>query len=211
LLPLQIAMSALLLLTWRTVWVNWRNPHTGRRGLSSNGFLARNMHGMLPAVIGFTFFVIGGWVLYSSPSGPDGAAVGIGHYVGGSLIGVGCVFTLFFMTVYWTGRPRFMVSPSMRPERREAAGIAAHRPQHAAVPPTWSPLPGEYVAGCFTANHLQGDYLCRGRLFVTRERLVYVPGPHSAAGGGVLWEAGLDQASARVAWSDPWGGGGGAG
>jgi hypothetical protein len=43
---------------------------------------------------------------------------------------------------------------------------------------------------------------------VTGERLAYVPGPSSTAGGGVLWEAGLDQvSSARVAWSDPWGGG----
>jgi hypothetical protein len=48
-------------------------------------------------------------------------------------------------------------------------------------------------------------------LFVTGERLVYVPGPHSAAAGGVHWEAGLEGVSAaRVAWwdlADPWGGG----
>ena len=146
-LPAQIAVSALLLLTWRAVWVNWRHPRTGQRGLGTNGFLARNMQGMLPAAVGLTFLVVGGWVLYYSPSGSDGAAVGVGRYVAGSLIGVGCVFGLFFMIVYRTGRPRFMGAPSMRAERREAAGFAAHRPQHAAVPPAWSPLPGEDVVG----------------------------------------------------------------
>lgn len=210
----QILVSAMVVLAWSMVWADWRNPGAGRnRGPRGGAFLAGKREGMLPLVAGLTLVAAGGWVFYFSPTGPDGAAAGPGHYIGGFLIGSGLVGVACFISIYWTGRPRFMIPPALRQKQPSVS----YRPAHAAAPTApvvsaaWAPTLGEEVAGVFTANHLQNDYLCRGRLFVTRERLVYVPGTHSATNGGLGWEMSLDRIvearTARRDLLDAWGGG----
>lgn len=209
----MIILSVMLLVAWPTVWADWRRRRIRQHSVGQDNSFARKRDGMLPVVVGVTFFLAGFWILYFSPTaGPQGDIVGVGRYVAGSLIGVGCIFVACFLSIYWFGRPRFMIPPSMRPEQGGGtARIAAYQPEHAAPSPEWSPYPDEHVVRCFPANHVQGHYLCRGRLFVTGKRLVYVPGPHSAASGGVFWETALDQVSdagySRRDLLDPWGGG----
>lgn len=54
---------------------------------------------------------------------------------------------------------------------------------------------GEYVIGDFFANHLQGDRGYGGRLFITNERLIFVPVAASRSRGGEHSEIELGQVS----------------
>lgn len=110
-----IVMSAVLPLVWLSVWVYWRKSRAELYWLNVDGFIERNVKGVLPATAGMTFFIAGGWSLYLSPTGSGGESVGIGRYIGAVLVGFGLIFSVFFLIVYQVGRPLFIIPPAMRP------------------------------------------------------------------------------------------------
>jgi len=58
---------------------------------------------------------------------------------------------------------------------------------------TFTPRRDERVIGRFFANHTQGNRAYGGRLYITNERLIFVPLSASAANGGVSREVELKQ------------------
>ena len=110
-----IVMSAVLPLAWRSVWVYWRKSRAALYWLNVDGFIERNVKGVLPATAGLTFVIAGGWFLYLSPTGSGSESAGIGHYIGTVLVGFGLMVGVFFLFVYQVGRPLFIIPPALRP------------------------------------------------------------------------------------------------
>lgn len=58
-----------------------------------------------------------------------------------------------------------------------------------------TPRAGEYEIGRFFANHAQGDHAYGGRLFITNERMVFIPVAGSQSRGASRSELELKQVS----------------
>jgi hypothetical protein len=147
-------------------------------------------------------FAGAGWILYVSSNGhydnPE-----VSRYAAGTLVGIGMAFTLGFMGVFICSRPRFLIAPSMRPRpQMVAAGIDGFH--EAANKYDFTPRRDEYVVGRFFANHTQGDRAYGGRLYITNERLLFVPVKASRANGGVSREIMLKQINSSGVASRRW-------
>lgn len=129
-------------------------------------------------------------MLFISGNG-TGISAGRPQYAAGVLVFIGLVFTACFIVVFMTGRLRLMVPPSRRSEGERSKrdpGDSVTMANH-----DLTPRAGEYEVGRFFANHVQGDHAYGGRLFVTNERLVFVPVAGSQSRGASRSELDLKQ------------------
>jgi hypothetical protein len=188
-----VFISALCVFGWLDVSVAWRHQAHRRRGSRERrGVLVSNRRATLPATVGLTLFLAAGWVLFISGNG-SGISAGRAQYTAGGLIFIGLVFTACFIVVFMTGRPRLMVPPS-----RQSEGERSVRDSGDSVAMAHHDLTlraGEYEVGRFFANHVQGDHAYGGRLFITNERLVFVPVAGSQSRGASRSELELKEVS----------------
>jgi hypothetical protein len=189
----------------------WRGRKPAHYGRGNDGLLASNRRGVLPALLGVTAFLVSGWTMFlAGQPRPGGQVPAAGRVTAGWIFLLGVAFILCYVSIYISGRPRFLVPPSMRPGR--AMAMDPGQPGGGFVPgthqanpcdrtETWAALqPGETLYARIGANHVQDGRAYGGHVTVTSNRLVFEPVALSQARGGARWEVPLTQVtSADVA------------
>lgn len=151
-------------------------PHGSRRA----GLLA-GRSGALPRLTGVTLFLAAGW-LYFIAGGGNRAITGTPRYAVELFTLVGVAFVVFSFVVDTARRPRRARQAARSasvPFRMEAGDVAP------VVNRELTLLAGEYEAGRCFANHVQGGQGrgYGGRLYITNERLVFIPVAASQSNG----------------------------
>ncbi len=185
-----IFISAFCVFGWLNVSTVWRHPANQRHGLRRTGILASNRRGTLPATVSVTLFAAAGWILFMSGGGTRTSSE-VSRYAIRVLVITGVVAAACFIVVFVTGRPRRIVPPSLRPQgvrsRRDFGDNPVMAHYEVAL------RASEFEAGDFLANHYQRDRGYGGHLFVTNERLVFIPVAASRSRGALRSEFDLRQ------------------
>lgn len=203
-----ISLSALCLFQWLRM-VERRSVRSGAgvRGLSGGGVLGGNRRASLLVSMSLTLYLLAGWLVIL-----PGSHTRAGRYAVDALAGVGCALAIWFLATFSRGRrPHVMAPLSMRP-------ITGNRPlpspREGDVVMTDSDLglrAGENLVGSYFANHVQTpEQGYGGRLYITSERLVFIPFDSSAGRGGARYETELSQVTRADVAPRAWGARGGA-
>jgi hypothetical protein len=192
-----IALSILTCAGWLLLPRVWRGSSSGERAGRQAGLLASNRRGTLPALLAISAFTIAGWMLVF-PSHAAGATVGLERGVASFLFAAGFIFAVIFGIVFISGRPAFIIPPSMRAatysppspvaRKEDVTGLAGK--DHVTL------LPDEVIYGRLRVNRVQAGRAFGGHLYVTSRRLIFVPVSASQANGGSHREIPLGQVSA---------------
>jgi hypothetical protein len=203
LMPL-IVVTVLAGAGWLLPPATWRSRKSAHYGRGNDGLLASNRRGVLPALLAVTAFSLSGWTLFlASRAGPGDQLTAAGRVTAGWIFLLGLACILCYVSIYVSGRPQFMVPPSMRSSR--ALATDSRRPgrglmsgaQRAGGPDrtgTDAALqPGETLYARIVANHVQGERAYGGHVTVTSKRLFFEPAAASQANGGAPWAVPLTQ------------------
>lgn len=190
-------------------WPRQRAGHAHHAGRTGSALRAGSNPGALPALLGVTFFLVSGWLVFLTGQPRPGGQVPFGDRVVAGLIflpGVVCVLCYFAVSL--CGRPRCLAPPSIRSRVvdqphdpgqpaeavRSGAGSTGRKPDPAGAGAALQP--GEEPRARFLANRVQGDRGYGGHVLVTSRRVVFEPAALSQAHGGDRWEIPLDQVAA---------------
>ncbi len=198
-------MLTVLLVTSVMCAVGWLGVSMARRAgaqprhRSRRARLLASRRGALPGLTGVTLFLAAGWLYFIAGSG-DRAITGTPRYAVNLFTLLGVAFVVFSFVVDTSRRPRRRVRQARRsasePFRTDARDVAPVANRELAL------RPGEYEDGRFFANHVQGGQGqgYGGRLYITSERLVFIPMAGSQSNGASRAEFDLrNVAAAEVA------------
>jgi hypothetical protein len=181
-------LLAVLLVTSVMCAVGWlgvsmaRQAGTQPRHRSRRAGLLASRRGALPGLTGVTLFLAAGWLYFIAGSRNRGIT-GTPRYAVELFTLLGVAFVVFSFVLDTSRRPRRRVRQAWRstsePFRMDAGDVAPVASRELTL------RPGEYEAGRFFANHVQGGQGqgYGGRLFMTNERLVFIPMAGSQSNG----------------------------
>ncbi len=205
-----IVLSVLVCAGWLLLPGIWRGRRPVHQGRGNDGLLASNKRGVLPALLGITAFLVVGWTLFVTGQHRSSGQVPVaGRAAAAWIFLLGFIFVLCYLSVFISGRPEFMIPPSMRQRGRalatdpgRLAGGSGHRGGQEGGPDMAGAdvalRQGEKLYARFLANRVQGARAYGGHVTVTNRRLVFVPVAASQVNGGARWEVPL----AEVAGAD---------
>jgi hypothetical protein len=120
LMPL-IVVTVLAGAGWLLLPAAWRGRKAAHYGRGNDGLLASSRRGVLPALLAVTAFSLFGWTLFlAGRTRPGGLVAAAGRVTAGWIFLLGLAAILCCVSIYVSGRPQFLVPPSMRSSRTPA-------------------------------------------------------------------------------------------